>query len=187
MKFDDLLKYAWQGQTHSGMLQNLTCRVRRRQRRLRLLRTVEVVLTAIALLVFGQVLLSGDVAPAHWLLMPFFLVFLPIVWFIVMRAPRRNATDATASASSYALHRLAQLRTGLRDLWLARKTGWLLLAYAAVANSGVWLFAGDEWREAGVALLVMAVALLAATLWLSRTLRQHWLREYRAVRRLISG
>lgn len=185
MNFDDLLKDAWQGQTHSGMEQDLTRRVRRRQRRLRLLRTVEVALTAFAVLLFGQVLLSGDLDPTHWLLLPFYVVFLPTTWFIVLRAPRRHATDATASASRYARLRLSQLRIGLRDLWLARRAGWLLLAYSALSNAGAWLWAGDEWRVAGLALLVMAVALLGATLWLSRRLRPRWLREYRTVRRLI--
>ena len=187
MKFDDLLKDAWQGQTHSAMQQDLTGRVRRRQLRLRLLRTLEVALTVVAFLVFGQALLSGQVDPAHWLLMPFFVVFLPMAWAVVLRAPRRHATDATGSASTYARLRLAQLRTGLRDLWLARMTGWLMLAYALVANAGVWLLAGEAWRDAGLALLAMAVASLGATLWLSRTLRQRWLREYRAVQRLIGG
>lgn len=185
MKFDELMKDAWQGQTHASVQQDLTGRVRRRQLRLRVLRTLEVALTAVALLVFGQALLSGRVDPAHWLLMPFFVVFLPMAWAVMLRAPRRRATDATGSASTYARLRLAQLRTGLRDLWLARVAGWLLLGYALVANAGVWLLAGEAWRDAGLALLVMAAASLAVTVWLSRTLRQRWLREYRAVRRLV--
>ncbi|NZA25456.1 hypothetical protein H0E84_03595 [Luteimonas sp. SJ-92] len=187
MNFDDLLKDAWQGQTHSAAQQDLTRRVRRRQLRLRLLRAVEVALTVVALVVFGRALLSGRIEPAHWLLMPFFLAFLPVAWAIVLRAPRRHAPDATASASSYARLRLAQLRTGLRDLWLARTAAWLLLGYAVVANVGAWLLAGQPWRDAGLALLVAAVASLAATAWLNRRLRQRWLREYRAVRRLVGG
>lgn len=187
MNFDDLLKDAWQGQAQAPVQQDLTRRVRRRQLRLRLLRTLEVALTVIAVVVFGQALLSGRVDPAHWLLMPFFLVFLPMAWIFVLRSPRRHAADATGSASTYARLRLAQLRTGLRDLWLARTTAWVLLAYALVVNVGVWLLAGEAWREAGLALLVMAVASLGVTLWLSRTLRQRWLREYRSVRRLTGG
>lgn len=187
MKFDDLLKDAWQGQTPSAVQQDLTRRVRRRQWRLRLLRTMEVALTATAMLVFGQALLSGRVEPAHWLLMPFFVVFLPLAWVVVLRAPRRHARDAAESASTYAQLRLVQLRAGLRDLWLARTTGWLLLAYAVVANAGAWLLAGEAWRGAGFALLAMALASLATTVCLSRTLRQRWLREYRAVRRLVAG
>ncbi|AOH35779.1 hypothetical protein BGP89_04925 [Luteimonas sp. JM171] len=187
MKFDDLLKDAWQGQTHSAMQQNLTRRIRQREWRLRMLRSLEIALTVGAVLMFGQALLSGRVDPAHWLLMPFFLVFLPMAWFVVLRAPKRRATDATGSASTYARLRLAQLRAGLRDLWLARTTAWALLAYAVVANSGVWLLASEAWRDAGLALLFMAVASLGATVWLSRTLRKRWLREYRAIQRLTGG
>jgi len=187
MSFDDLLKDAWQGQAQAPAQHDLTRRVRRRQMRLRLLRTLEVALTIIAVLVFGQALLSGRVDPAHWLLMPFFLAFLPMAWIFVLRSPRRHAADATGSASTYARLRLAQLRTGLRDLWLARTTAWVLLAYALVVNAGVWVLGGSSWREAGLALLLMAVAAMAVTLWLSRTLRQRWLREYRGVYRIIGG
>jgi hypothetical protein len=122
MKFDDLLKDAWQGQRYSAAQQDLTGRVRRRQWRVRLLRTLEVALTVVAALVFGHALLSGRVDPAHWLLLPFFVVFLPVAWAVVLRAPRRRAKDATGSASVYARLRLAQLRAGLQDVWLARTT-----------------------------------------------------------------
>lgn len=185
MNFDEVLKDAWRGQTHSAKQQDLTRRVRRRQLRLRLQRAVEVALTVVAVLVFGQALLSGRVAPSHWLLMPFFVVFLPMAWFILLRAPRRHALDATESASIYARLCLAQLRTGLRDLWLARTTAWFLLGYAVVANAGVWLLVGESSRNAGLVLLVMAVASLGTTAWLSRRLRQRWLREFRVVQRLI--
>ncbi|MDH5821688.1 hypothetical protein QFW77_01590 [Luteimonas sp. RD2P54] len=187
MNFDELLKDAWQGQTHAAAQQDLTRRVRRRQLRLRLLRGVEVALTVAALVVFGRALLSGRIEPAHWLLMPFFVAYLPVAWAIVLRAPRRHAADAAASGSSYARRRLAQLRTGLRDLWLARAAAWGLLGYAVVANAGVWLLAGKPWREAGLALLVAAVACVGATAWLNRRMRRRWLREYRAVRRLVGG
>lgn len=187
MKFDELLKDAWQGQTHSAMEQDLTRRVRRRKWRLRLLRSLEVALTVAAVLVFGKALLSGRVDAAHWLLMPFFVVFLPMAWAFVLRAPKRHAGDAMGSASSYARLRLAQLRNGLRDLWLARTAAWSLLAYAVVATAGAWLWAGEAWRDAGSALLAMAVATLAATVCLRSTLRRRWLREYRAVRRLVEG
>ncbi|WP_132998804.1 hypothetical protein [Luteimonas arsenica] len=184
MNFDELLKDAWQGETHSTDHRELTRRIRRRQWRLRLLRAVEVALTVMAVLVFGRALLSGRLDPAHWLLMPFFVVFLPMAWATVQRAPRQHAT---ASTSSYARLRLAQLRAGLRDLWLARTTAWWLLGYAVVANVGVWLLAGGPWREAGLALLVVAVASVGVTAWVNRTLRQRWLREYRAVKRLVPG
>lgn len=187
MKFDELLKDAWQGQTHPATQQALVHRIRRRRRRLRLLRGLEVALTAGAVLVFGQALLGGRLDPAHWLLMPFFLVFLPMAWIVVLRAPKQRAADATGSASDYARLRLAQLRAGLRDLWLARTTAWVLLAYAVVSGTGAWLWGGGAWRDAGLALLFMAGASVAATVWLTRMLRRRWLREYRAIRRLVGG
>lgn len=185
MNFDDLMKDAWQAQVPPPPQEGLVRKVRQRQLRLRLLRSLEVVLTLLAVLVFGQALVTGHIGPSHWLLMPFFLVFLPVAWAIVLRAPRRHAADATGSASAYARVRLAQLRSGLRDLWLARNAVWLLAAYAVVACAGTWLLAGDVWRDAGLMLLLMAGAFLVATRWVGRPLRQRWLREYRAVRRLI--
>lgn len=187
MSFDDLLKDAWQGATHPVEPQDLTRRIRRRQLRLRSLRAVEVALTVMAMLVFGKALLSGHVAPSHWVLMPFFVVFLPMAWVIVLRTPRLHASDATKSISTYARLRTAQLRTGLRDLWLARVAARLLLGYAVVVNVGVWLLADESWRDAALFLLLVAVASVGVTAWLSRVLRLRWLREYRAVGRLVSG
>ena len=146
---------------------------------------VELALTLVAVLVFGQALLSGRTGPSHWLMMPFFAVFLPIAWTIVLRAPRRQAGDVSERVSIYARLRLGQLRMGLRDLWLARRAAWALLGYAAVVNLGIWLPAVAHWRSAASLLLCVAVAWLVATVWLSRVLRRRWLREYRAVRRLI--
>ena len=94
------------------------------------------------------------------------------------------ARDAAEPAGAYARIRLAQLRTGLRDLWLARATVWALLGYALLANAGALWLAGDAWRSAAWELLLVAAAWLVATLWVSRRLRRRWVREYRAVRRL---
>lgn len=186
MDFDDLLKDAWQGQARAAAQQELTGRIRRRRQRLRFMRAMGVMLMVIAVLVFGEALLRGRREPVHWLLMPFFIVFLPMAWAIVLRAPRRHAMDATGSAGAYARLRLAQLRTGLRDLWLAGASAWALIAYAAIANAGARLLAGDAWRSAGLAPLVMAIACLGATLGLGRLLCRHWWREHRAVRRRLS-
>ena len=185
MNFDDLMKSAWQGQAPSATQADLVRKVRLRKWRLRLLRALEVVLTLVAVLVFGQALFTGRFGPTHWLLLPFFVVFIPVAWAIVLRAPRRHAADATGSASAYARLRLAQLRAGLRDLWLARTAVWMLAGSAVVAYAGTWLLAGDAWRDAGLMLLLLAGAFLGVTLWLGRPLRRRWLREYRAVRRLV--
>lgn len=184
MNFDDLLKDAWQGESPSATPHDITGRVRRRQWRTRLYRVLEVALTLFAVGVFGQALASGRLTPAHWLLMPFYAAFLPIAWASILRAPRRLARDAVEPAGTYARIRLSQLRTGLRDLWLARIAAWALLGYALLANAGVWWLAGESWRSVAWVLLLVAVAWLGATAWLSRRLRRRWLREYRAVRRL---
>lgn len=188
MNFDELIKEAWQGETGGTPAPDLIRRVHRQRWRRRLLRGVEVALTVAALLVFGQGLLGVDIRPAAWLLMPFYVVFLPVVWFILLRAPRQRSEALTERVSTYAQRRLVQLRAGLRDLWLARMAAGALLGYAVLANLAVWRLAADaHWRDAALLLLAMAAAWLAATLWLNAKVRHRWLREYRAVRRLTHG
>lgn len=186
MNFDDLLQDAWQGETRAANSPDMIRRVRRKRRLRRLLRAVEVLLTLLAVLVFGHALATAGMTPTHWLLMPFYVVFLPIAWAIALRAPRRHSADATERVCIYAHLRLSQLRTGLRDLWLARATAWLLLAYALAANLTAWLMANALWRSDALLLLVVAMLWLGGTLLLSAMLRRRWLWEYRAVRRLAS-
>lgn len=187
MNFDDLLKQAWQGEHQLASQQDLTRRVRRQQMRLRAQRGMEVALTLAAVLVFARALLSGNVGPSHRLMMPFFVVFIPVAWVIVLRAPRRQAWDAMESASIYARLRLSQLRTSLRDLCFARTAAAVLFIYAVVANITIWLAAASQWREAGLILLAAAVAWWLATRVLIHMSRRRWLREYRAVRRLVNS
>ncbi len=185
MNFDDLLKDAWQGEARSAPLPDMTRRVRRRRWRTWLLRGVELALTLFAVLVFGRALAGGTLGPEHWLLLPFYAVFLPVAWLILLRVPRRRRGDASERIDIYARLRLAQLRTGLRDLWLARIAAWCLLAYAALAGLVTWLLADASWRSVALILVGYAAAWLGATFWLSRRLRHRWLREYRVVRRLV--
>ena len=65
MNFDDLLKDAWQGEAPAAPLHDITARVRRRQWRTRLYRLLEVVVTVLALAVFGRALASGNLTPSH--------------------------------------------------------------------------------------------------------------------------
>lgn len=185
MNFDDLLQQVWQGEHRPVSQQELTRRVRRQRLRIRLQRGGEVALTLVAVLVFGGALLSGNVGPSHWIMMPFFAVFIPVAWTIVLRAPRHRAWDATEKSNVYARLRLSQLRTSLRDLWLARVAAGVLFLYAVIANVIIWLVLDRHWREVGLILLVAAVAWLLATWVLLRLSRRRWLREYRAVRRLV--
>lgn len=185
MNFDDLLKATWQSEHQSASQRDLTRRVRRQKMRLRVRRGIELALTAAALLVFGRALLNEGMGPAHWLTLPFFALYIPMAWAIILRAPRRRAWDASESAEVYARLRLSQLRASLRDLRFAGAAAGVLFAYAIAANALVWWLADDRWREAGVILLVVAGACLLATWTLIVLSRRRALREYRAVRRLV--
>jgi len=185
MNIDERLQEAWREAVPAGMdLADLGRRVTRQRRRRWLLRAQELVLTLVALGVFGHALLFGAMGPAHWLLLPFFAVFLPTAWLIALRVPRAHTADLTAPMGRYVELRLKQLRTGLRDLWLARRAAVALIAYAAAAFAGAWLFGDIRWREAAVVLLAYALLWLLGTMWVSRRLRGQWLSEYRAIRRL---
>ena len=184
MNFEDQLAQAFKGEAPPAAAPDLAQRVRQRHWRHRALRVMEVVLTLAAVAVFVPALVRGEMTPTHWLLMPFYAVFLPTVWLVALRTPRRRAGELTQSAGVYAHLRMAQLRTGLRDLWMARAAAWALLGYSLLANLGIWLMGATHWRVDGLVLLLVALAWLAGTRWLSAARRQRWLREYRAVRRL---
>jgi len=185
MNFDDELARAFKAEAPPAAAPDLVRRVRQRRWRHRAMRALEVVLTLVAVAVFVPALVSGGMTPVHWLLLPFYAVFLPTVWVFALRKPGGHAQDATRSGTIYAHLRMAQLRTGLRDLWLARATAWALLGYSVLANVGIWGLGATDWRVDGAVLLLVAMGWLAGTLWLNAALRQRWLREYRAVRRLL--
>lgn len=190
MDFDDMLKGAWQAETlpaKQARFDRLDRRVRRQRWRHRLLRTLEAVLTVVAVLVFGQALASGSVSASHWLLLPFYLVFLPVAWLFILRGPRRAASSLAESTRDYARLRITQLRTGLRDLWLARMAAWSLLAYACAASVAVWLFADADWRASALLLLGASLAWALGIAAYSRRRRVTLLREYRAMRNLAGG
>jgi ABC-type spermidine/putrescine transport system permease subunit I len=109
-------------------------------------------------LVFDHALANAGMTPTQWLLMPFYVAFLPIAWAIPLRAPRRQSADATERVCIYAHLRLSQLRTGLRDLWWARATAWVMLVCALAANFTAWLMADASWRSDALVLLVVAVS-----------------------------
>lgn len=184
MNFDDLLKDTWQGETRQAAPAELADRVRRQRQRHRLQRAIEIALTLVAVLVFGYALWSGDIGPIHWLLLPFFMVYLPMAWALILRTPRSSHADVAENTRLYARLRMSQLRTRLRDLWLARVAAWSLLAYVIAANAAVWVFGNADWRVAGMTLLGFAVVWIGATFWFSHSRRRASLREYRAMRSL---
>jgi hypothetical protein len=176
MSFEDQLHQAWQ--TESGgrpNLAGLTARVRRQQRQRWLQRIVEALLTVAAVALFAHALLAQAMGPAHWLLLPFFAVFLPTAWLLTLRGPKPDAETAIAATEVYARIRLAQLKTSLRDLRLARRAAQGLIIYALLAGLGAWTFGDAAWHDAALWLLSYATAWLAATLLLTRRLgrRRH--------------
>lgn len=187
MSLDDILKDAWQGESRHAAHVDLDRHVRRQRWRHRLLRALEVVLTLVAVAVFGHALASGRIGPSHWLLLPFYLVFLPVAWVFILRAPRRVSGDAAENAQSYAKLRIAQLRTALREWWLARAAAWFLLAYAVAANVGVWMLGDADWRSAALTLLGGSLVWIAGVSWYSRRRRRALLREYRSMKSLVGS
>jgi hypothetical protein len=185
MNIDEQLSRCWQAETRTVTTTELTTRINRQRLRIYAQRSLEVLLTLLAVLVFGQALISRSLDPAHWLLLPFFAVFLPLAWTVILRAPRRARRDLTEATSIYARLRLAQLRTNLRELWLARVTARALVAYAIIANILVWVAANKSWYPAAWTLLAYALIWAVGTWWLVRRMRRAWLREYRAVARLL--
>lgn len=185
MDFDEQLSRSWQAETRTATTSELTTRIHRQRLRIRALRSAEVILTLVVVLMFGQAVIARSLDPAHWLLLPFFAVFLPLAWTIILRAPRAASRDLTESPRIYARLRLAQLRTNLRNLWLARATARALVAYAVVANLFVWIAADASWRPAAWTLLAYALVWALGTWWLHRRLRRARLREYRSVARLV--
>lgn len=187
MKLDDLLQDAWCAETPAPeSLEKLKARVRRRRRRQRLHRAAEIALTMLALGFFGHALMTAKAEPAHWLLLPFYAVFLPVVWMIVIRSRERMTPNASADTSTYARLRMAQLRTGLRDLRLARWVAWLLLAYALLACGGTWWLGDANWRSAAGWLLLVAAIWMLGTFGVNHRLHRRRVAEYRTMRRLIT-
>jgi len=176
MNLEQQMHRAWQAESGGRPdLDDLTARVRRQQRRRLWQRVVEALLSLAAVAIFAHALLAQAMGPAHWLLLPFFAVFLPTAWLLTLRGPRPDAETAIAPTEVYARIRLAQLNTSLRDLRLARHAAQGLIVYALLAGLGAWALGDAPWREAALWLLIYAAAWLVATLWLTHRLgrRRH--------------
>ena len=186
MNFDDDLRNAWlaeQGRPDTG---KLTARIRRHRRRHGLMRALEAILTCVAIGVFGYALGSRSANAAHWLLLPFFAIYLPAAWIILLRKARPQAGHSSEAPQDYARIRMSQLRTSLRDLWLAHCIALFLLGYAAIAVAVTTLFGDTEWREVAMLLLACAAAWMGITFVFGRRLRRLRLREYRSAMRMLN-
>ncbi len=185
MDTDERLRALWQRQQPPPMaVHDLVGRVARHRRAVLARRALEVLLTLAAVAVFAWPLWTGDVSPKHWLLMPFFAVFLVVSWTVILRQRSTAPLAASESASVYARLRQLQLRDALRNLLLAERSAIALLAYAAVAFAGSWLLDDAAWRGAAGILLAYSALWYVGTRWLVTRKRRAMLREYRAVSRM---
>lgn len=185
-EFDPLMQ-AFQQQRPAGRrpLAEIEARVRAQRRWRRLQRGTEILLSLLAIGVFAFVLAGGPAEPAILLLMPFFALYLPWIWWALLRGSRRSRQPVDAAVAEFAAQRLAQLRGSLREAWLARQAARALLAYALAALALTYLLGDGSWRSAALDMLLMALLWALLTWLFLRRQRPRLLREYRALRRLL--
>ncbi|WP_394001261.1 hypothetical protein ACF3M1_12925 [Luteimonas sp. WGS1318] len=182
--FDDLLRNAWQAARPSTDSAALIQRVRRHRLRLRLRRSLEIALTLGAVVMLLRPLAGAAVTPAYWLVMPFFAVYMPAAWWLLLRAPQARGDAATLDVATYAQVRLSQLRAGLRELRIARVTAVVLLVYALAAMAVTTVMDAVAWQSAAGDLLIYAGACAVLTYGISYTRCRRYRAEYRGMRRL---
>lgn len=186
MDLDDRLAQAWRNETHDSVpLQSLRARIKAQRRRRVLQRTVEAALTLAALAVFGLALLGSGMTPMHWMLLPFYAVFLPVAWVLVLHAPGQGASDVAENVHTFARLRMAQLRASLREIHIARRVAVALLIYAALAAGTAGWIGGADWHRSAGKLLLVALLWAVGTQLVTAPARRRRLREYRAMRRLV--
>jgi Ca2+/Na+ antiporter len=186
MDLDERLRDAWQASVpDSSTLATIVERVHAHRRWQRWQRAIEVCLTLLAVLVFAVALVRDDTPPMIWLLLPFYALYLPVVWLVILRAPSARAVDPAERVSAHARLRIAQIRVRLRDLWLARRVAWALMAYAVIMLAVALSNGPGPWRDGATALVACALLWLSATYWISRRPRRQARHEYRRMRRLL--
>ena len=188
MDIDARLQQLWQQQQPPHALsQQLLDRVRRQQRWMHLWRALELLLSVAVLGWFAHLFWTQALSPRHWLLLPFFSVFLVANWAVVLRHSLRSRTAVLADAAAYAGRRQLQLRQSLVGYKLASHSAAGLLVYAALAFVASALMGEDSWRQAALILLAYATLWFFGTRWLVQRKRRSALREYRAMRRISSA
>ena len=183
---DDPLLAAFQRQQPKApALVDIERRVRAQHWKRGLQRGVEAALSLAALALFAWATISGKAGPHVWVLMPFFLVFIPLIWALLLRDARGKARHAADAVSDFARLRLQQLRVTLRELWRAKQAARALLIYALIVFALAFGFGDAGWRAAANSLLLWSL-IWALLSWLFvRRHRRRQLREYRALRRLL--
>lgn len=186
MLSDDQLRAAFQAQRpERQQIVDIRARVRAQTWKRRIQRPLEAALSLFALAVFALSLSRGQGGPQLWVLLPFFAVFIPMIWWLVLRPARDKACYASGAVQDYARLRLNQLRENLREAWLARQATRALLLYSVIVVLLTGWLGAAEWRLAGATLLIWSL-LWALGCWaVLRWYRPRQLREYRALRRLL--
>lgn len=186
MNIDLDLQTLWQGQQPpSALAPRLFARITRQRQRMQLWRLLEILLSVGVVLWFGHALWVGAFTPRHWLLLPFFAVFLVVNWWVLLRQQPAARPALAASTAVYAAVRQQQLRQSLLQLKLASLSAQGLLAYALLALIGSAAWGEADWLKPALALGLYALGWFAATRWLVASRRRRALREYRALRRLV--
>jgi hypothetical protein len=184
MDADERLRALWQGQPLPRVsTQELFAQVRRHRRWLLLQRALEAALTLAATVWFAAILWLRPYTPIEWLLIPYFSVFLVVVWSLNLRRTHPHAA-AAESVQIYADLRRRQLRARLRELRLAQCCTDALVAYAIAALLATALWADAEWFGAARHLAVAAVLWWVLCGLYLRRVRARSQREYRAMKRL---
>ena len=185
MDIDESLREVWQRQQPSQMLSHqLFDSVKRHRRAVILQRVVEVLMTLAAVAVLGWPLWTGNLAPVHWLLIPFFTVFLIVSWTLVLRQRRSANLEVSENVAAFAKQRKLQLLDSLKDLKFSQISAIALLIYAAVAFLGAHWLGGADWQFSANFLLLYSTGCYLGTRPLVRRKRRRLWREYRAVRRI---
>jgi len=185
MDIDKSLREVWQRQQPSPSLSHqLFDSVRRHRRAVIAKRAVEVLMTLAAVAVLGWPLWTGNLAPVHWLLIPFFSVFLIVSWTLVFRQRRGAYLAVSENVAAFAKQRQSQLLDSLKDLKFTELGVIALLVYSAVAFVAALWLGSAAWKISATVLLVYSTFCFFITRLLVRRKRRNLWREYRAVRRI---
>lgn len=185
MDNDEALRELWQRQKPSRALTDgLFNRVKRHRRALMAQRGLEVAMTLAAVAVLGWPVWTGDAAPVHWLLIPFFSVFLIVSWTVALSQGLGANPALSENAATFANQRKQQVLRALKNLKLTERSVIALLVYAAAALIGGLLLGDSSWKYSASFLLAYSAACYFFARWLVGRKRRAYWREYRALRRI---
>ena len=157
----------------------LLARVTRVRRRRVLLRTLELVMTLVAFVVLLPPVVQGQAAPEHWLLLPFFAVFLPWVWWHALNEHKDRQCIAVEAGSDYVRLRAGQIDIALKQIRLFSLAAHGLLVYAVIALVVLALASTLVWQRAATVLVLWALLWWLGTHFLVGIRRRRLITERR--------